>query len=99
MTLLQSAKASASIRSRPGFELLMLALSGNAKSGTFDKVIKLIDNMVSLLGKEQGDDDSKKEYCARQFDESDDKKKSLQRTVATEESSIANAKETIATTA
>merc|ERR1712161_166407 len=37
------------------------------------------------------------EYCEKQFDVSDDKKKALERTVAGEESAIATAKESIAT--
>merc|ERR1712151_998489 len=45
----------------------------------------------------QDDDDHKKEYCALQFDASDDKKKALERSVAGEEASIAEAKEAIAT--
>jgi len=94
---IRSARAAASARSKPGLELLMLALNGGASSVQFGKVIKLIDNMVQLLAKEQTDDDHKKEYCAAQFDESDDKKKALERAVASAESSISSAKEAIAT--
>merc|ERR1712051_523686 len=57
----------------------------------------MIDDMVALLGVEQADDDDKKEYCAKQFDESDDQKKELERTISGQDSSIANAKEAIAT--
>jgi len=53
--------------------------------------------MVNTLKQEQKDDDNKKEYCAAQFDSSDDKKKSLERTVALETSAIAAASEAIAT--
>merc|ERR1712174_71388 len=42
-------------------------------------------------------DDHKKEYCAMQFDTSDDKKKALERSVVGEEAAIAEAKEAIAT--
>merc|ERR1719330_902032 len=59
----------------------------------------MIDNMVGLLGKEQEDDDSKKEYCAMQFDASDDRKKALERKVADEGAAIAAAKESISTLA
>merc|ERR1712151_327156 len=45
----------------------------------------------------QDDDEHKKEYCAMQFDTSDDKKKALERSIAGEESAIAEAKEAIAT--
>merc|ERR1719454_1088258 len=57
----------------------------------------MIDEMVVILGKEQGDDDDKKEYCGVQFDTSDDSKKALERTISQEEAAIATAKETIAT--
>merc|ERR1719203_1744275 len=40
---------------------------------------------------------AKKEYCASQFDGSDDRKKFLERTIAGEESSIASAEEAIST--
>ena len=48
----------------------MLALSG--KKIGFDKVIKMIDEMVGTLKTEQQDDDNKKEYCAAQFDITED---------------------------
>jgi len=98
LAVLRSAKNSVSTRNRPDLELLVLALAGKARtSGGFGKVIKMIDDMVTLLGKEQSEDDDKKAYCADQFDVSDDKKKALQRTIAGEESAIASAKEAIAT--
>jgi len=56
----------------------------------------MIDNMVSILKTEQHDDDDKKEYCAMQFDASDDKKKGLDRTVSNLETSIAKEQEGIA---
>merc|ERR1719461_958155 len=98
LTFLRSQTASAGSRDRPGLELLVLALSGKGRaSGGFGKVIKMIDDMVALLGKEQTEDEDKKEYCALQFDTSDDKKKALERAIAGEDSAIASAKEAIAT--
>merc|ERR1719310_818490 len=76
-------------------DLISIALSG--KKVNFDKVIKMIDNMVGVLKKEQLDDDSKKEYCELQFDAADDKKKGLQQDLKDLETTIANSKETIAT--
>merc|ERR1719251_164594 len=55
--------------------------------------------MVAILATEQADDDDKKEYCAMQFDLSDDRKKALEHKIAGEEAAIATAKETIATLA
>merc|ERR1719210_141856 len=98
LAVLRSAHSSASTRDRLGLQLLVLALAGKARtSGGFGKVTKMIDDMVTLLGKEQSEDDDKKSYCADQFDVSDDKKKAVTRAIAGEDSSIASAKEAIAT--
>merc|ERR1719384_68762 len=98
LAFLRSETASAASRDKPGLELLVLALAGKGRtSGGFGKVIKMIDDMVVLLGKEQTEDDDKKAYCADQFDVSDDQKKALERTIAGEDSAIASAKEAIAT--
>merc|ERR1719464_993067 len=82
-------------------DFLVLALSGEkaASQGTFDKVIAMIDEMVAQLKKEQEEDDDKKEYCATQFDLSDDKKKALERKVSDEEHAIGEAKDAISTLA
>ena len=80
---------------RPALDFIALAIQG--KKIGFGKVIGMIDAMVVTLKKEQDDDDHKKEYCAAQFDQSDDKKKSLERSVADLETAIADAKEGVAT--
>merc|ERR1719506_860079 len=54
--------------------------------------------MAATLKTEQADDDNKKENCAKQFDLSDDKKKSLERAVSDLETAIAEAKDGIAAT-
>merc|ERR1719412_546469 len=59
----------------------------------------MIDEMVATLKTEQKDDDDKKEYCAVQLDKSDDKKKSLERSMSDLEAAIASAKDDIAKTA
>ena len=38
----------------------------------FDKVLKMIDEMVVLLAKEQTDDNSKKSYCEAELDKTED---------------------------
>merc|ERR1719453_963807 len=65
---------------RPELNFLALALQG--RKVNFSKVLKMIDEMVDVLGAEQTDDDNKKEYCEAQFDTSDDKKKGLERDVS-----------------
>jgi len=79
---------------RPELDFLALALQG--KSVDFGKVIKMIDEMVTILGTEQRDDEDKKEYCDSQFDTADDKKKSLEHSVSDLEKAIAKEKESIA---
>jgi len=95
---LQGAQRAALSQDRASLRLLMLTLAGkkSVSQGGFDKVVKMVDEMVELLKKEQLDDDHKKEYCLGQFDVADDKKKELERTVSQEENEIATAKESIA---
>merc|ERR1712085_113471 len=76
-------------------DFVMLALNG--KKVGFDKIVKLIDNLVATLKKEQVDDDNKKEYCDSAFDSSDDKKKGLERSISDLDTVIGEAKEGIAT--
>merc|ERR1740129_1184125 len=101
LSAIRSSMQFATVQDKPGLELLALALTGKkaASSGGFDKVIQMIDNMVGILKTEQDDDEHKKEYCAMQFDTSDDKKKALERSISGEEAAIADAKEAIATLA
>jgi len=101
-TVIQALKkvwGAANVHHRPGLDFLVLALSGRRAltQGTFDKVIKMIDDMVAELKKEQTDDDAKLEYCKISLDQADDKKKSLERSVEDLENEIAKAKELIAT--
>merc|ERR1719188_1899760 len=76
-------------------QFIELALRG--KKIGFEKVIAMIDEMVATLKAEQQDDDSKKEHCNAEFDASDDKKKSLEKTISDTEAAIEVAKESIAT--
>jgi septal ring factor EnvC (AmiA/AmiB activator) len=76
-------------------KFIEFALKG--KKIGFEKVIAMIDEMVVTLKKEQEDDDSKKEYCLNELDVSDDKKKSLEKTIADTDAAIEVAMETIAT--
>merc|ERR1719446_1781319 len=75
-----------------------IALAIQGKKIGFETVIKMIDDMVATLKTEQADDDSKKEYCAKEFDTADDKKKSLERTIKDLDTAIADAKDGISST-
>jgi len=87
----QAQERSGADHARLGF--LVLALRG--KKVGFETVIKMIDDMVALLKKEQTDDANKKEYCGVQFDSTDDKKKSLTRQASDLGTAIASAEEGI----
>jgi len=82
---------------RARIDLIGMAIRG--KKIGFEKVIGMIDEMVATLKQEQIDDDNKKTYCATQFDESDDKKKSLEKSLSDTEATIAKTEEGIATLA
>merc|ERR1712026_299198 len=77
------------VHDRIGF--IALALEG--KKIGFDKVIKMIDDMIATLKIEQADDDAKKEYCAKELDAADDKKKGLERAFSDLTTVIENSKE------
>merc|ERR1719401_808190 len=81
---------------RPQYDFIAMAIQG--KKIGFDKVIKMIDNMVATLKQEQLDDDNKKNYCGKQLDESDDKKKGLEHSLSDLETVIAETTDGIATT-
>merc|ERR1719171_2225591 len=85
---------------RPGrgdARLDLLALSLRSRKVSFAKVIKMIDDMVALLAKEQADDDTQKVYCDEAIDKAEDDIKELEYSIGKVESSIADAKEAIAT--
>lgn len=83
------------LETTPALDFISMCLRG--KKIGFDKVIKLIDNMMVTLKQEQTDDDDKKEYCAVQFDLTEDKKKSLEKNISDLEAAIMDAKDGIAT--
>merc|ERR1719287_21042 len=96
---IQKALASGVKRDKTGLEMLVLALSGKRalSKGGFEKVIKMIDDLVVLLKQEQMDDEHKKEYCQQQLDHADDSKKELEKSIADATASIETAQESIAT--
>mmetsp|Transcript_80144 Transcript_80144/g.151392 ORF Transcript_80144/g.151392 Transcript_80144/m.151392 type:complete len:729 (-) Transcript_80144:66-2252(-) len=73
---------------------LVLALKG--KKVSFAKVLKMIDEMVVILGKEQDNDDHQKEYCLLSFDTQDDKKKALEGDISALSATIEKEKDSIA---
>merc|ERR1712176_297623 len=59
----------------------------------------MIDDMVSLLKTEQSDDESHRDFCNKEFDESEDKEKDLKNALAALSSSISEMKDEIASLA
>jgi hypothetical protein len=94
LAILLAARGKSPVAQRPGFDFIALALEG--KTGGFEKVMKMIDNMVEVLKNEQQDDDHKREYCGTQLDLADDKKKGLEASVSDEDASVTNAQEGVA---
>jgi len=88
------ARALATVKGKKGLELISLALEG--KKVGFEKVLKMIDEMVALLKKEQTDDDDKKAYCNAELDRTDDERKVLDRSISDLEGAIEDAKNSIA---
>jgi chromosome segregation ATPase len=94
LALLEAAKSNKK-SDRQKIDYIMLAIRG--KKFGFEKVLKMIDDMVALLKSEQQDDNDKKEYCEMQLDQADDKKKGLERDEGKLTAAIAESKDTIAT--
>merc|ERR1719198_2937385 len=95
LALIQEAQSSSTER-RPALDFISLALRG--KKIGFEKIIGMIDDLVAELKVEQSTDDKKKEYCAEEFDKSEDKHKVLTKSTADLESAIAESEEGITTT-
>jgi len=83
---------------RHGIHLDLLAMALHGKTSDFAKVIGMIDTMVSVLKKEQKDDDDKITYCNAEIDTSEDKIKQNQLDIHDSEAAVEDAKETIAST-
>lgn len=66
---------------------------------SFDKVLKMIDDMVALLGKEQKADDEKKAFCEAELDKNEDAKKELDLAISDLGKAVEDAEGTIATLA
>jgi hypothetical protein len=77
-------------------DLISLALRGRSSGGQFEKVVKMIDSMVELLGVEQVTDNDKKSYCDVAFDRTDDEAKALNQNIADLDRAIEEAQSFIA---
>merc|ERR1719218_142061 len=78
-------------------DLIELAMRGG-KMG-FEKIIKMIDNLVRDLKVEQATDNDKKAWCLAELDKAEDKKKGLELDISDLEKAIADGEESITTLA
>jgi len=78
---------------RPGMYLISRAVRN--KKVSMDKVVKMIDDMMSLLKKEQIDDDKKKEYCTAELDKVNDEKAEEERVLKDLQTKLADHKEAL----
>merc|ERR1719174_2779181 len=85
----------AAAKGDPRLDFIAIAMKGG-KMG-FEKIIKMIDNLVVELKAEQGMDDDKKSYCNAEFDKAEDKKKGLDLDISDLDKAIEDGKESIAT--
>jgi hypothetical protein len=77
------------------FRLNLIALVLRGKKANFEKVVKMIEDMMALLKKEQETDTNKKAYCAKHLDETEDDFKDLQADIKDLEKALAENKEAI----
>jgi len=94
-------RALAALKSKgtPDSRLNLIALALRGQSKGFEKVIKMIDDMVALLGKEQVADEEKKAFCEAELDKAEDKLKGLNINTADLETAIDDANGQVATLA
>jgi chromosome segregation ATPase len=82
---------------RPTTHIDLIALVLHGKTADMTKVIKMIDEMVGVLGSEQQEDDDKKAYCEKEIDAAEDKVKGFQQQARDADTAIKDANEAIKT--
>merc|ERR1712159_191441 len=60
------------LSSHKGYHLDLISMALRGKKVSFEKVIKMIDDMVALLGKDQADDDKQKVFCEDELEKATD---------------------------
>merc|ERR1719463_798042 len=80
--------------------LLLYTLGSKLKlksAGGFDDVIKMIDDMVVLLGKQQKDDEKQKAYCEDEFEKAEDEQAATKTKLAQTDAKLSELTDTIGT--
>merc|ERR1719428_1322112 len=78
-------------------QLSLIASALKSKSVDFSKITAQIDGMVDVLGKEQADDDSQKDFCDAEFEKSAAEKKDTEEALASLAASIEEMTATVST--
>eukprot|EP00746_Dinoflagellata_sp_MGD_P000288 gnl/MRDRNA2_/MRDRNA2_100510_c0_seq1.p1 gnl/MRDRNA2_/MRDRNA2_100510_c0~~gnl/MRDRNA2_/MRDRNA2_100510_c0_seq1.p1 ORF type:complete len:769 (-),score=251.18 gnl/MRDRNA2_/MRDRNA2_100510_c0_seq1:91-2397(-) len=73
---------------RMNYKMMLSQVKSSSRKGGFEKILKMVDDMVTILMNEQDDDDTKKEFCVSEMDKTEDEQKLLEGTVADVESLI-----------
>merc|ERR1719310_1165578 len=81
----------------PTLKLILYTLNSKLKlkQKNFGEVIKMIDDMVVLLGKQQDEDDKSKEFCEAEFDKADDEEKAAKTKLGQLDAALAEATDAI----
>jgi len=85
------------LKATKGADLGFIELALQGKKVGFEKVIKMIDEMVVTLKDEQTDDDTQREWCNKEFDSSEDSEKETKRKIHGLETQMSEAEEGIST--
>merc|ERR1719160_1646147 len=80
--------------------LILYTLNSKLKlksKGGFDEVVKMIDDMVVLLGKQQKEDEKQKEYCEDEFEKAADEEAATKTKLAQTDATLAEMTDKIGT--
>merc|ERR1719281_2231536 len=69
-------------------QLALIEYALKAKAVDFSKVLAQVDGMVTVLGKEQEDDDTQKDFCDKDLAKSEAEKASTEDAIASSEAAI-----------
>merc|ERR550514_1547151 len=76
---------------------MSVQLKLKTKTQNFNMIMGMIDNMVKILGDEQGDDDKHKDYCDAELAKAADEDQAAKDKLASEEATITELSDSIAT--
>jgi len=77
------------------FHSILLSLKSRSGGG-FDQVTKMIDGMIANQGKEQADEDKKRDFCIAEIAKTDDEEKALKKDVADVQADIDEKEDAVA---